>query len=142
MIRVTCADPEDQQKAFVMPCPVPINDKYGSEEQKFVEPDAFYQASRINGRVGITAALDEKSEETKAASLPSLTGCIPEKARLTRSIGLSQEQIDSVELENNLYEEYGVEGGAYTVGTDEETERRCIRSITIPVEIWAARCGL
>ena len=50
-----------------------------------------------------------------------MTGCIPEKARLTRSIGLSQEQIDSVELENNLYEEYGVEGGAYTVGTDEET---------------------
>ena len=32
-----------------------------------MEPDAFYQASRINGRVGITAALDEKSEETKAA---------------------------------------------------------------------------
>ena len=29
VIRVTCADPEDQQKAFVMPCQVPINDKYG-----------------------------------------------------------------------------------------------------------------
>ncbi len=121
VIRVTCADPEDQQKAFVMPCPVPINDKYGSEEQKFVEPDAFYQASRINGRVGITAALDEKSEETKAAFFTFLDWMYTREGALTRSIGLSQEQIDSVELENNLYEEYGVEGGAYTVGTDEET---------------------
>lgn len=121
VIRVTCADPVDQQKAFVMPCPVPINDKYGSDEEKFVTPDAFYQASRINGRVGITAALEDKSEETRAALFTFLDWMYTREGALTRSIGLSQEQIDSVELDNNLYEEYGIKGGAYTVGTDEET---------------------
>ena len=50
-----------------MPCAVPINDKYGTDAQKFVTPDAFYQGSRIAGRIGITEALEDKSEETIAA---------------------------------------------------------------------------
>ena len=119
-IRVTCADSEDQQKAYVMPCAVPINDKYGTDEQKYKEPDAFYQGSRIAGRIGITEALEDKSEETIAALFTFLDWMYTREGALVRSIGLSQEQIDSVDLENNLYEEYGIEGGAYDVSENEE----------------------
>ena len=119
-IRVTCADPTDQQKAYVMPCAVPINDKYGTDAQKFVTPDAFYQGSRIAGRIGITEALEDKSEETIAALFTFLDWMYTREGALVRSIGLSQEQIDSVDLENNLYEEYGIEGGAYDVSENED----------------------
>ncbi len=119
-IRVTCADPTDQQKAYVMPCAVPINDKYGTDAQKFVTPDAFYQGSRIAGRIGITEALEDKSEETIAALFTFRDWMYTREGALVRSIGLSQEQIDSVDLENNLYEEYGIEGGAYDVSENEE----------------------
>ncbi len=119
-IRVTCADSEDQQKAYVMPCAVPINDKYGTDEQKYKEPDAFYQGSRIAGRIGITEALEDKSEDTIAALFTFLDWMYTREGALTRSIGLSQEQIDSVDLENNLYEEYGIEGGAYDVSENED----------------------
>ena len=119
-IRVTCADSEDQQKAYVMPCAVPINDKYGTDEQKYKEPDAFYQGSRIAGRIGITEALEDKSEDTIAALFTFLDWMYTRESALTRSVGLSQEQIDSVDLENNLYEEYGIEGGAYDVSENED----------------------
>ena len=119
-IRVTCADAEDQQKAYVMPCAVPINDKYGTDEQKYKEPDAFYQGSRIAGRIGITEALEDKSEDTIAALFTFLDWMYTREGALTRSVGLSQEQIDSVDLENNLYEEYGIEGGAYDVSENED----------------------
>ena len=119
-IRVTCADSEDQQKVYVMPCAVPINDKYGTDEQKYKEPDAFYQGSRIAGRIGITEALEDKSEDTIAALFTFLDWMYTREGALTRSVGLSQEQIDSVDLENNLYEEYGIEGGAYDVSENED----------------------
>ena len=119
-IRVTCADSEDQQKAYVMPCAVPINDKYGTDEQKYKEPDAFYQGSRIAGRIGITEALEDKSEDTIAALFTFLDWMYTREGALTRSVGLSQEQIDSLDLENNLYEEYGIEGGAYDVSENED----------------------
>ena len=119
-IRTTCADPEDQQKAYVMGCAVPINDKYGTDEQKYNEPDAFYQGSRIAGRIGITTALEDKSEETIAALFTFLDWMYTREGALTRSIGLSQEQLDSCESAKEFYQEYGVENGAYTVGETDD----------------------
>ena len=119
-IRVTCADATDQQKAYVMPCAVPINDKYGTDEQKYNEPDAFYQGSRIAGRIGITTALEDKSEETIAALFTFLDWMYTREGALTRSIGLSQEQLDSCESAKEFYQEYGAENGAYTVGETDD----------------------
>lgn len=118
-IRVTCQDPEDQQKAYVMACAVPMNDMYGTDEQKFIEPDAFYQGSRISGRIGITDALEDKSEDTIAALFTFLDWTYTREGALTRSFGLSKEQLDSCEIENNLYEEYDLKDGAYTITQDE-----------------------
>ena len=58
-IRVTCANEEDQQDAYVMGCSVPVNDVYGTADQKYNVPDAFYQGSRIAGSIGITSKLDK-----------------------------------------------------------------------------------
>ena len=119
-IRVTCQNAEDAEDAYVMPCAVPINDVYGSDAQKYVEPDAFYQGTRISGRIGLTTACEEKSEEAMAALFTFFNWMYTEEGALTRSIGLSKEQLESCELENNLYEEYGLTEGAYTetVGED------------------------
>ena len=114
-IRVTCADSEDQQKAYVMACSVPINDMYGTGDQMYNEPDAFYQGSRIAGRIGITTAAEDKDIQ---ALLTCLDWFYTPEGAATRSFGLSQEQLDSADIENNLYEEYGVEGGAYTLTQD------------------------
>ena len=114
-IRVTCADSEDQQKAYVMACSVPINDMYGTEDQMYNEPDAFYQGSRIAGRIGITTAAEDKDIQ---ALMTCLDWFYTPEGAATRSFGLSQEQLDSADIENNLYEEYGVEGGAYTLTQD------------------------
>ena len=74
---------EDQQKAYVMPCAVPINDKYRTDEQKYKEPDAFYQGSRIAGRIGITEALEDKSEDTIAALFTFLDWMYTREGALT-----------------------------------------------------------
>ena len=116
-IRVTCADATDQQNAYVMGCAVPINDTYGTADQMYNEPDAFYQGSRIAGRIGITTAAEDKDI---AALLTCLDWFYTPEGAAVRSFGLSQEQIDSADIENNLYEEYGIEGGAYTLTEGED----------------------
>ena len=113
-IRTTCADPTDQQRAYVMGCAVPINDVYGTEEQKFITPDAFYQGSRIAGKIAITTAAEDKD---LGALLTCLDWFYTPEGAATRSFGLSQEQLDSCEIKNNLYEENNIPG-AYTLGTD------------------------
>ena len=114
-IRTTCADPEDQQKAYVMGCAVPINDKYGTDEQKFLTPDAFYQGSRIAGRIGITTAAEDKDI---AALMTYFDWTYTEEGARVRSFGLNKEQLDSLENEDNLYKELGLSDGAYTVSED------------------------
>ena len=115
-IRVSCTDPQDQQNAYVMACSVPVNDMYGSDEQKFYEPDAFYQSSRISGRIGVTTAAKDKD---LAALFTCLDWMYTREGALVVSLGLSEEQLNATEIENNLYEEYKIEGGAYDVTKDE-----------------------
>ena len=107
----------DQQNAYVMGCAVPINDTYGTADQMYNEPDAFYQGSRIAGRIGITTAAEDKDI---AALLTCLDWFYTPEGAAVRSFGLSQEQIDSADIENNLYEEYNIEGGAYTMTEGED----------------------
>ena len=85
--------------------------------QKYKEPDAFYQGSRIAGRIGITTAAEDKDI---AALLTCLDWFYTPEGAAVHSFGLSQEQIDSADIENNLYEEYNIEGGAYTMTEGED----------------------
>ena len=119
-IRVTCADPEDQQKAYVMGCSLPINDKYGNDEQKFFTPDALYQTDRYVVGIGITTAAEDNE------NLPALFTCLDylyneeELGASYMSYGLSREQYSSLTLDPDLYAENGLTEGAYSWedGTD------------------------
>ena len=106
-IRTTCVDPEDQQDAYVMACSAPINDVYGSDAQKYHDPDCFYQGSRIAGNIVITTAAEDKDLETL---FTFFNWMYSREGSLTRSWGLNSEQLNSCEIENNLYAENGLDG--------------------------------
>ena len=109
-IRVTCTDPEDQKDAYVMGCSVPVNDMYGTEDQKFKEPDCMYQDSRVLGGLGITNKAEGKNLE---ALFTFLDWCYSEEGGLVLSVGLTKDQIDSADIENNIWKENEVEA-SYT----------------------------
>ena len=116
-IRVTCQDERDQKNAYVKGCALPVNDVYGTDEQKFTEPDAMYQA-QVGPDGGI--AVTEKAEGKNLAALFTyFNWCYTWEGGLFNTFGLSKEQYESVELENDLYEEYGLTDGMYHI---EESE--------------------
>ena len=116
VIRASCQNEADQQGAFVMGCALPLNDMYGGDAQKFTEPDALYQpAAGPSGGIAITDKAAEKSEEALAALFTYFNWCYTEEGSLFSSFGLSKEQYESVELENDLYEKYGYTDGMYHI---------------------------
>lgn len=110
-IRVTCANEEDAQDAYVMGCPFPINDVYGSDEQKFKEPDAFYADSLVGAGTGFTNKIEDKSEEELAALFTALDWTYTPEGGNSMVFGLSSEQMEEYTPENNIYEEYGFTAG-------------------------------
>ena len=120
-IRATCADPTDQQKAFVMSCACPINDVYGTADQMYKEPDTFYQGSRVSGGVAISEKCEGRSEEEMAALFTYFNWLFTEEGSDFHSFGLNADQVASTEFADgeNLYEEYGLDA-AYSKETDAE----------------------
>ena len=115
-IRVTCLNEEDAKDAFVMGCALPINDVYGGDEQKYQEPDALLQTGRVSSRTAITEKAENKDLETLFTFFNWL---YTEEGAAARKLGLTKEQMDSVEIEDNIYEDNGIES-AYELETDEE----------------------
>ncbi len=111
-IRTTCMDDSDQQDAFVMGCAFPINDMYGTAEQMYHEPDAFYgeTAGPATGGVGITTKAEDKN---LPALFTYLNWCYTREGALLGSMGLSQEQYESMDFDPDNYAEYGFTDGLY-----------------------------
>ena len=117
-IRVTCEDPTDQQNAFVMACASPINDVYGTADQMYKDPDTFYQGSRVAGGVALTDKCESRSEEELVALFTYFNWMFTEDGSDFHTFGLNADQLASANLEDNLYQEYGMDA-AYTKTTDE-----------------------
>ena len=117
-IRATCEDPTDQQNAFVMACASPINDVYGTADQMYKDPDTFYQGSRVAGGVALTDKCESRSEEELAALFTYFNWMFTEVGSDFHTFGLNADQLASADLDDNLYEEYGMDA-AYTKTTDE-----------------------
>ena len=112
-IRPTCQNEEDKEDAYVMGCALPINDVYGTDAQKFVEPDALYQdPAGPSGGIGITTKAEEKNLD---ALFAYLNWCYTDEGSDFACFGLTKEQYESVELENDIYAEYGFTDGLYHV---------------------------
>lgn len=115
-IRVTCENEQDKEDAFVMPCACPINDIYGTEDQKYREPDCFFQGERVAGNIGITRKAEKKDLKTL---FTYFNWMYSRDGSLLRSFGLNQEQLDEADIKDNIYEEYDLPG-AYTVSVAED----------------------
>ena len=111
-IRTTCMDDSDQQDAFVMGCAFPINDMYGTAEQMYHEPDAFYgeTAGPTTGGVGITTKAEDKN---LPALFTYLNWCYTRDGALFGTMGMSQEQYESMDFDPDNYAEYGFTDGLY-----------------------------
>ena len=117
-IRVTCINEEDAKDAYCMGCPLPINDMYGTADQMYHEPDALYQGGRLSGQTILTEKAKDKDLETLFTFFNWL---FTEEGAAARKLGLSKEQLESVEIENNLYADNNIDG-AYELETDENGE--------------------
>ena len=116
MIRTTCMNEEDQKDAFVMGCQFPINDKYGTDEQKYKDPDCMYQTTPgPEGGIGITTKIEEKSEDAIAALFTYFNWKYTQEGAEFYSLGLSQAQYEEADLDPDIYKEYGFEDGLYHV---------------------------
>lgn len=87
----------------------PINDLYGTAEQKFKAPDTFYQQTLENTQLMVTTAAEGKDLVLLFHFLDYM--CSPEGS-LLRSAGLNKEQVE--ECNSEFYHEYGMDDGAYT----------------------------
>ncbi len=115
VIRATCMDESDMQDAFVMAAPLPVNDTYGGEEQKYKDPDCMYHDSRITARLGVTTKCEGKD---LATLFTFFDWTYTEEGAETVCLGLSEKQVNETDLDPNLYEEYGYKG-SYEKITDE-----------------------
>lgn len=100
----------DNQKAFCMGCTLPINDKYGTADQKFIIPDSMYSATKISSPTGFSTACEGKNLE---ALFTMLNWMYSEEGFRLATYGLNEEQLASMEFENNYYEEYGITSAYY-----------------------------
>lgn len=103
----------------------PINDKYGTEDQKNREPDCFFQPSHADTSIMITDKAAKKD-------LPALLSWLdyfytPEGSRL-RFFGLSKEQVE--ETQDPVYLALGLtEGGYYAVETEDGVKYQYVQKM-------------
>lgn len=102
---------------MLAPARLPINDVYGAESTKGVEPDDLYQGSYYRGSVIITSAAENKDLATLLTFMDYL---YTDEAMMAFSYGLNKEQYDEIKdsLEKNrdgldIYERYDLTNGAY-----------------------------
>ena len=119
LIRPTCANEEDAKDAYVMPCALPINDVYGTEEQMYKEPDCLYQGSRVGAPTGVTSKCEKYSEEELAALFTFFDWCYTEEGGLVGNYGLNEEQVNSMKFDPDVYAENDVKS-VYSKTTRED----------------------
>ncbi len=99
---------------YVAGCAYPINDIYGTDDCKYVEPDCVMGGELVTGGVLITSAAAEKDLNALCAYLD---GFFSEEGGLIKSLGLSKEQTAEL-ADSTFYADYGLEEGAYSIGED------------------------
>lgn len=93
--------------------PWPINDVYGDESCKNVEPNAV----EYTGLTGTTWYVTTAAEGKDLGTLLSFFDYFyTEEGALLKSLGLSKEQVE--ETQNQIYLDNGLENGAYSVKED------------------------
>ncbi len=102
---------------MLAPARLPINDVYGTENEKGIEPDGLYEGTYYKGSVIITSNAANKDLETLLTFIDSL---YTDDAMMVMSLGLNAEQYEEIKdsLEKNkdgldIMERYNMQSGAY-----------------------------
>lgn len=92
----------------------PINDIYGDDDCKYIEPDCMMGGERTSGGILITPSAAGKDLDTLCAYLDQFYA---EDGALLRTLGLSAGQASEFSS-NSFYSDYGLTNGAYYIGDD------------------------
>lgn len=112
--RMDAGDGGFTEGIYVAGTAYPINDIYGTDNCKYIEPDCVMGSGLVNGGIMITTGAAQKD---LAALCSYLDYFYSEEGALVKTLGLSGEQ--AAEMKNNtFYADQGLENGAYTVGED------------------------
>lgn len=117
-IRATAVDPNAQKDAMVLGCAIPINDVYGSDNDKFVTPYTFYQQGMLGAATGFTKACEGKDLETLFAAINWMYS---KEGGLTVGVGLSKDQYSSMKFNPDSYADNNVDCSYSTVQNDDGT---------------------
>lgn len=112
--RETTEDPD----TMVFGCPQPINDVYGTDANKFVVPDVFFQQGMLGGGTGVSVAAKDKNIPALFAYLDWL---YTEEGSLTIGYGLNQEQYESMTFEKDLFVQKGIKSAYIRTDYDDGT---------------------
>lgn len=100
---------------YVAGCALPINDIYGTDADKFVEPDCIFGSSISGTSYLLTTTLAESGKD-----IPTLLSYIDyfysEEGALIKTMGLNAEQ--AAELGSGQYESWGLSNGSYHATDD------------------------
>lgn len=99
---------------FVKSAAYPINDVYGDDDCKYIQPDCLFGQAWVSGGVLITPAAKDKDLDALCAYLDSFYA---EEGALIRTLGLNAQQTADF-TDNTFYSDHGLANGAYYVGND------------------------
>lgn len=99
---------------YVAGAAYPINDIYGDDDCKYVEPNCTMGGERTKGGILITTKAKDKDLDTLCAYLDQFYA---EDGALLRTLGLSAEQVSELSS-NSFYSDNGLPNGAYFIGDD------------------------
>ncbi len=126
VIRGSCANTEDAADAFVMGGALPLNDVYGTDAQKFVEPDCMFQSSQLGAATVVTTKAEGKD---LATLFTYFDWCYTMDGALVKNMGLNKEQYASMDLKNDFMADNGYDC-AYTESKDENGDP--VYTTTVP----------
>ncbi len=99
---------------FVAGAPYPINDIYGTDACKFVEPNCVMGGELVTGGILISKNAEGKDLDTLCAYLDQFYAT---EGALVKKLGLNAEQVADYESKtgDDFYSRYNLQDGAYTV---------------------------
>ena len=99
---------------FVAGTAYPINDLYGPDSCRFVEPNCVMSGELTEGGVIITPKAKDKDLATLCSYLDYFYG---EEGAMIRSLGLNADQVADF-TENTFYADHGLPHGAYQISAE------------------------
>ena len=99
---------------FVAGAAYPINDIYGPDECKFVQPDCLMGSALSSSGIVVTPKAQDKDLATLCSYLDYF---YTEEGGMIKTLGLNAQQVAEFS-DNTFYADYGLTDGAYTLGED------------------------